>query len=139
MKATILWLESHRDWSLEFLRVVLAGILMWKGFEFVRNIEVLLDMIGLQGSVWAAGFFAHYIVIVHIVGGLMLTIGLLTRVVIAAQIPILSGATILLFQSEGFSSNFQFTLLVFFLLIVFLFYGGGRLSVDGVTEGRKPN
>lgn len=137
MKATILWLESHRDWSLEFLRVVLAGILIWKGFEFVRNIDVLLSLIGLPGSVWAAGLFAHYIVIAHIVGGLMLTIGLLTRVVIAAQIPILSGATILLFQTEGLSSNFQFTMLVFFLLIVFLFYGGGRLSVDGITEGRK--
>ncbi len=134
MKATILWLESHRDWSIEFLRVVLAGILIWKGFDFVRNIDVLLGIIGFSDSIWAAGFLAHYIVIAHIVGGLMLTIGLLTRIVIAAQIPILAGATILLFQTEGLSNDFQFTMLVFCLLVAFLFYGGGRLSVDAITE-----
>lgn len=82
----------------------------------------------------------HYISLAHLMGGLMLTVGLLTRIASWVQIPILAGA-LLVHRREGLMSSGQsleFSSLVFFLLVVFSISGSGPLSVDNGMPKLKP-
>lgn len=128
------WMEElrgHRDWTIELLRMFLGAVLILKGFYFMRHMDELLGLIGLRETLWIAGLFAHYIVIAHMLGGAFVVMGLITRVSVAVQLPILGGAVAIIYRMEGAAgANFQLTAFVFLLLLMFLFYGGGRLSVD---------
>jgi putative oxidoreductase len=127
------WFEQRKDWAIEFLRMVLGIMLFLKGFSFMRNMDQLLDLVGLTTTLWVAGIFAHYIVLTHLLGGIFLTIGLITRVVAMIQLPIVFGGIIVVFLKYGWedsSDTLVYTALVFMLLVMYLFYGGGRLSAD---------
>jgi putative oxidoreductase len=71
----------------------------------------------------------------HLVGGILIAMGLLTRIAILFQIPILLGAVFLVNIQNGLiavSNNleFEFSVIVLILLIVFLIFGSGKFSVD---------
>jgi len=134
------WREKHPLSVLDPIRMLLGGILIWKGIEFGRNqydIQVIVDngpfdFISLS--------LAQYIVMVHLAGGFLILIGLVTRTAILFQIPILAGAVIYT-PSAGPSalySNEAMAIFVFLLLIVFLFYGSGTFSADEYLK-RHPN
>jgi len=140
MNKILVWLEDHKDWPVEFLRMYLGAILILKGFFFIRDMDQLLGLIGIKNSLWLGGIFAHYIVLAHLLGGGFVLIGLITRYAAAFQIPILAGGCFVVYSREGFlsgSSNLEYTTLVFLLLIVFIFYGGGRLSADYFLERKR--
>src|SRR5205814_3222940 len=89
---------------------------------------------GADNLAFAQGAVAHYVIPVHLVGGLLLAIGLLTRLAALAQMPILIGAVfyhwmpqVLVFEQR---QSFEFATLVLFLLVLIFVYGAGRLSVD---------
>jgi len=78
---------------------------------------------------------AHYVAFAHLVGGLLIAMGLLTRFAIIFQLPILFFAVFFVNIQQGFffaSNNLEFeiSLITFILLIVFLIYGSGKLSID---------
>mgnify|MGYP006196345497 CR=1 FL=1 len=63
---------------------------------------------------------AHYVVLAHVFGGLLLLLGLATRFASLLQIPILIGAVYFVATKEGgmlISQNMEITLLILFLLI----------------------
>jgi uncharacterized membrane protein YphA (DoxX/SURF4 family) len=67
------------------------------------------------------------------VGGLLIMMGLITRVAIVFQLPVLIGAVIFINAQRGFfsvNSELSFSLIVLFLLLFFLIEGSGPLSVD---------
>ena len=135
------WLLSHRDYFIEFLRVYLGGVLIYKGVFFLRDIEHLLGMIQLANEPYINLALAHYIVFAHLIGGFFLMLGFLTRVVIATQIPILMGAVFVVHIQEGEfgdNSSLEFAMMVLLMLVVFLVYGSGRLSVDHYLETSRP-
>lgn len=137
MKTPFHWLEEHRDWAIEFLRMGLGAILIQKGLYFMQHMDQLLALAGLPHSMWISGLFAHYIVVTHVVGGIFLLLGLVTRVSAAIQLPVLAGAVVVLYRSDGLSaagSTLEFTFLVLLLTIMFLFYGGGKISVDAFLQ-----
>ena len=72
----------------------------------------------------------HYIAAAHIMGGVMIIFGLLTRWAIIAQLPILFGAVIVNFIGDFNVANLLFSLLTLALSLFFLFYGGGKHSAD---------
>lgn len=75
---------------------------------------------------------SHYVVGAHLVGGVMLIFGLLTRIATAVQIPVLVGALFYVHGREvilGSESSFEYAFLILVLLIVLFFYGGGKLSI----------
>jgi putative oxidoreductase len=81
---------------------------------------------------------AHYVIPVHLVGGVMLLLGLATRYAAVAQIPLLVGAIFYVylprFATLELRQNLEFTGLVLFLLCVVSVYGSGRYSVDYVLR-----
>jgi uncharacterized membrane protein YphA (DoxX/SURF4 family) len=82
----------------------------------------------------------HYVVFAHLVGGLMLAVGLLTRAACILQIPILLGAIIFINMSDGMFRPFSqmvITVLCLAGLIYFLIAGNGPWSVDKYFDEKK--
>lgn len=128
------WGNTHHPVWLDGIRMLLGLYLIWKGISFVSNIDVLTRIIGQQPFLTTVSFFiAHIIVFAHCVGGLLIFLGLLTRVAVIANIPILLGALIFVSSPTGLFLVYNETLvtvIVLFLLIVFLVEGSGRISLD---------
>ncbi len=76
----------------------------------------------------------------NLLGGFMLIVGLMTRLVALLEIPILVGAIIFInAQKQGFAvgSELGLAILVLLLLIFFLIEGGGPLSLDNYFHKNK--
>ncbi|WP_143959672.1 DoxX family protein [Litoribacter populi] len=129
------WADTHHPVWIDYLRVVLGLFIFFKGVMFIGNTERLMSMI----TEIDIGFFnmalAHYVAFAHLVGGLLIAMGLLTRFAIVFQLPILFFAVFFVNIQQGFLSvsnnlEFELSLITFILLIVFLIYGSGKFSVD---------
>lgn len=139
------WLHSHPDVMMDLVRIYLGVALFFKGIYFMANRDALLLIMEKAGS-WsiAPAAIAHYIVPVHLVGGLLLAVGLLTRVAAIAQLPILIGAVFyvhlpeLTLMSVEPRQNLELSALVLFLACLVALHGSGRFSVDHViTKGQR--
>jgi len=89
----------------------------------------------LRPSTFSAGisFWVYYIVFAHLVGGIFIIVGLLTRAAVLIQVPVLAGAALFINPGEhGFALNGEFalSLLVLCMLFYFLFKGPGEISMD---------
>ena len=140
------WLHSRPDVMIDLIRVYLGVALFFKGVYFMEHREYLLKMMEDAGGLWfAPAALAHYIVPAHLVGGLMLALGLLTRVAALAQIPILLGAVFYvhmprlsgLTQETVGRQNLELSALVLFLTVLVLLHGAGRFSLDHLMGKRS--
>jgi uncharacterized membrane protein YphA (DoxX/SURF4 family) len=129
------WGESHHPKWVDGIRVLLGIFLFWKGVVFIQNIDVLKAVIIQSPVITVLSFWlAHYIVFAHLAGGVLITFGLLTRVAIIAQIPILIGALIFVHTPTGLFNvhgEAGLSILVLLLLVFFLVEGSGPISYDG--------
>ena len=124
------WANAHTYYPLDILRVALGIFLFSKGLQFVSQTQTLIELITpLQGY---AGVMltVHYVASAHLVGGIMIAFGLLTRFAIAVQIPILIGAILINFIGEMNVGNLVLATLVMFISLFFIFYGSGKHSAD---------
>lgn len=131
------WAAERSDIWLDMLRIYIGAGLFAKGLSLAGARDALfIDNTGLDSTTrlgWLDGMVAHYVVPVHIVGGLMLAIGLATRAAAIANIPILLGAVLFVHARSGLfttAQTLEFALLVLFMLCVFAVAGSGRVSVD---------
>lgn len=128
------WGERHHPRWLDGIRVLLGVFLFYKGVVFIQNIDVLKSVIDESPWLTVMSFWlAHYIVFAHLLGGLLIVFGLLTRVAILAQIPILLGAIFFVHTSTGLFNVHEGTglsILVLLLLVFFLVEGSGPISFD---------
>ncbi|HVI47088.1 MAG TPA: DoxX family protein, partial [Chitinophaga sp.] len=128
------WGDTHHPNWLSAVRILLGLFLMWVGVLFVQNINALTSLIKENPALTTLSFFlAHYIVFAHTVGGLFIAMGLLTRVGVLANIPVLLGAVLFVHSRTGLFNVYPvlgLSILVLFLLIIFLVEGSGRISVD---------
>ncbi len=134
------WADTHHSKWLDILRMILGLILLAKGILFVSDRDIIISM--LQGShvEFISIIIAHYVIIAHLFGGFTITVGLLTRLSIAFQIPILIGAIIFVDLPKAFTSfnsDLEAAILVLSLLLFFFFYGSGQLSVDNYLSKQK--
>ncbi len=129
------WIESHMDIVIDLVRMYLGVGLFVKGIYFLMHQGELKKLLeGADNLAFGQGAVAHYVIPVHLVGGLLLAIGLLTRLAALAQIPILIGAIFYIWLPEVLvfeqRQNLEFSALVLFLLTLIFVYGAGRFSVD---------
>ncbi len=135
------WISDHREVVLDLVRIYLGIGLFVRGILFIseaQGIEALVDL--SEFSVASAGL-VHYVSFVHLLGGLMLAVGLLTRLAALLQIPILVGAVFLVHLQEGLlapSQSLEFSALVLFLLVVVFVFGPGPWSADRYVFEREP-
>jgi putative oxidoreductase len=128
------WGDTHSPNWLSAVRILLGIFLMAVGVLFVMNRDALIATINQKPALAAISvMLAHYIVFAHIVGGLFIAMGLLTRFCTAANVPVLLGAVFLVGSPSGLFNvypSMALTVLVLLLLILFVIEGSGRISVD---------
>jgi len=97
------WLDSHRLLGYDAIRVYLGIALFVRGWLFVGDSSRFMALVEGRNLDWFLPMAAvHYVALAHLVGGLMLTVGLLTRLAAWAQVPILFVATFLYTCTKGF-------------------------------------
>jgi Predicted membrane protein len=123
--------EAQRDLVLDALRVYLGTGL------FFRGLALLVTDTGLQQLAGSTSFglsgLTVYVTAAHLVGGVLLAVGLYTRVAALAQLPILAGAVAVVHWQDGLLSanqSLEFSALVLFLLVLVSTFGSGRWSLD---------
>ncbi|MHA4812311.1 DoxX family membrane protein [Flavitalea flava] len=127
------WGDRHHPQWLDFLRIALGIFLCFKGVQFLYNMG---SMLNLMTSKMAFGSFtsilmSNYISFAHILGGILLILGVLTRFACILQIPILLGAIFFIGLSPDMYRPFSELLLsivVFLLLVLFLIVGNGKIA-----------
>ena len=123
--------DTHHPKWLSVVRIIVGLILLFKGLSFLSDREALISLyqhseLGVWGSL-----VAPFIGPTHVVGGLLIAIGLITRISAAFNIPILLGAVIFVNLPKGFEAGTELSLsvLILFLLVFFLIYGSGHFAV----------
>jgi len=128
------WGRSNTDSALEMIRIYLGIGLFIKGIHFVLNADFLISVLQNAGHLsFANTLITHLVGLTHVGGGIFLAVGLITRISALIQIPILTGALVLISTPKGLfthGQSFEFTAMVLFLLIIFAVIGGGKWSVD---------
>jgi len=136
LRQFIAWTESHPKLWLDCIRIYLGIGLFIRGVLIITNAraDFVNEMLGRVGNTWIITVAVlHYVALAHLVGGAMLTFGLLTRIAAAVQIPVLCGALFIIHRTEGLMNSGQsleFSALVLFLLVVVAVAGAGPLSID---------
>ena len=127
------WGDRHHPKWIDVLRILLGLVILLKGVQFVGDTDSLMRMMDNSKFPWVSFTLAHYVAFSHLVGGLLIMLGLITRLAILFQLPVLIGAVIFINAQRGFfstNSELSFSLIVLFLLLFFLIEGSGPLSVD---------
>jgi len=138
------WAEAHPKVWLDCVRIYLGLGLFIRGVFIISNtraefIQAVLQRMEYPWIVTVG--LLHYIALAHLIGGLMLTVGLLTRIAAWVQVPILAGA-LFIHRGEGLMTggqSLEFSALVLFLLVTFAISGAGPLSVDNGMPKLKPS
>ena len=125
------WSTTHPKLLL-LLRAALGIALVSKGISFISDIMSLKALLAVSRFGFLPDWIALVVTWIHLLCGFLITIGLFTRLSALIQIPILIGAVIINLSMGVFTpgSELVFSLLVLVLLVLFLFEGGGELSVD---------
>ncbi|MCP2045346.1 DoxX family protein [Pontibacter sp. HSC-36F09] len=141
--------HSHRINSannpvwMDGLRIILGLFLFVKGVFFLEHITDVFQLFSAGNDITQTGK-AHILTsMVHIVGGLMIAFGMLTRLALLCQIPILIGALLIVGpQQSGIQlDNTELMLTIFFtaLILFFMIKGPGRYSIDNkVLRPKQP-
>ncbi|HEV8542534.1 MAG TPA: DoxX family protein, partial [Verrucomicrobiae bacterium] len=129
------WLHSHADLFLDLIRMYLGLGLFIKGFYIMAHQEEFQQVAASSGIMPLKLLaVAHYVIPVHFVGGLMLLLGMATRLGAIMQIPLLIGAVCYVylprFGTLELRQNLEFSTLVLFLLCIFAIAGSGRYSIE---------
>ncbi len=134
------WGDAHHPRWLDILRIVLGIVIFLKGGTFLADTESLRQLIEqthIQIYTWGA---VHYVAFSHLVGGILIAIGLVTRVAIGFQLPILFGAVFFVNITRGLTflnSELWISIVVLVLLLVFLIVGSGPYSLDQQLREKK--
>lgn len=132
-RAFVNWITDNREVVGDLVRMYLGVGLFIRGILFIsesQGVEVLIDPSTFS---FASAALVHYVSFTHLLGGLMLAVGLLTRLAALLQIPILVGAVFLVHLQEGLLSpnqSLEFSALVLFLLVMVFIFGPGPWSAD---------
>lgn len=105
------------DFGITILRMFIGGALFVKGVYFMLNMQEL-QTIALIDMPFTNFIASHYIVFAHIIGGICLFLGLLTRLAAVINIPVILGAVIFVHAKEGLFTAGQGLELTMFLLVV---------------------
>jgi putative oxidoreductase len=135
-------IQSQQSIWMGILRIVLGLILFAKGILFISNTDALNEMMYKSAIEPLSFILVNYVAVAHLVGGLMIIFGLLTRWAVSFEIPVLLGAIIFIHRKTGFfsiHSELFLSILVLILLVIFLIYGSGPFSVDKFMRKNKSN
>lgn len=136
IKSIIIWLETNKDAAYSFIRIFLGIALLVRGAILSSDPATLTQLAGSNQFYW----WYSYIIVIHIIGGLLLAIGFATRLAAFLQIPVLVGAVFFLHLQQGLATaeqSLELSALVLVLLIIYFLFGSGVFSVDNYFAKKK--
>ncbi|RZJ66635.1 MAG: DoxX family protein [Flavobacterium sp.] len=131
------WANAHTSYPIDALRIALGAFLFITGVLFIKNSQATADVIAQLSNFDGGMFVFHYVAAAHMMGGIMIIFGLLTRWAIWAQLPILICAVLLNFVTEMSVRNLLFSSVCLLVCLFFLFYGSGKHSADYYFKMQK--
>ncbi len=137
-----LWGNAHHPKWLDIIRIILGIFLCYKGIDFLQNMGSLMGIMSNKVQFNSLMFIVlgHYVTFAHIVGGILLTLGLFTRFACIIQIPILLVAVLFINTGGGMLrpySELFLSIIVLLLLIYFLIVGNGPWSFKIAEEKKR--
>jgi len=138
--------EAKKAWwrdpsvGLDLIRIYLGIGLMVRGALFISEPEVLLEFLKRSHMWFLPLALSQYVVAAHLCGGILLALGLGTRLAAAVQIPPLIGAVLFVHIGEGLlrgGQSLEFAMLVLAMLSAFTVFGSGRVSLDAWLAKRN--
>jgi uncharacterized membrane protein YphA (DoxX/SURF4 family) len=128
------WGDEHHPKWIDFIRIVLGLILVMKGVQYINNMTALTQLMETTPltSTASVAIISHYVIFAHLIGGLLIATGLLTRFACIVQLPILIGAIIFINAPGGLfaQSELWFSIIILILLCFFTLEGSGTISID---------
>jgi putative oxidoreductase len=129
------WGDAHHPAILDVVRSALGIFLFMKGMAFMDNTADLRSIIEAQDTIIfppsAIMGLVYYVTFAHMVGGIMITLGILTRFSSIIQIPIVLGAVfvndVLL---SPINTQLWYSVVALVLLVIFIIIGSGPFSLD---------
>jgi uncharacterized membrane protein YphA (DoxX/SURF4 family) len=118
----------------------LGVFLCYKGVEYLYNMGSMLSLITNKmafGS-FSSMLMSNYIAFAHLLGGILLILGVLVRFACLIQIPILLGAIFFINLSPEMYRPFSelvLSIFIFLMLVGFLILGNGKVSLLKFREG----
>ncbi len=136
-------LSKYADWAPLFIRVALGALLIAHGYAkfFSLGISGVTGFFGGVG-IPAAAFFAVVVSLVELVGGILLLLGLFTR--IAALFVVIEFIVIVLMKlsptklKAAFIGGWEFDLLILAAALALLLRGSGtKLAADTMMKKKE--
>jgi uncharacterized membrane protein YphA (DoxX/SURF4 family) len=133
------WGDSHHPKFLDIIRVALGIFLFLKGLGFMENSASLKVMIENQpdislSSAWLMAA-VYYVTFVHFAGGVLIMLGIFTRLSAIIQLPVVFCAVIFInYLQSPFNTDLISSVAAFVLLVVFAVIGSGKWSVESYLE-----
>jgi len=135
------WGDRHHPRWMDIIRIALGGFLFYKAVDFLYNMSDLVNLMSSQSSFGSFTYVlaGHYVVFAHLLGGIFLIFGVLTRFACIIQIPVMLGALFFVRSNEDMLrpySQMGITIVVLLLLIYFLIAGNGPWSIKVREEAK---
>jgi len=129
------WGNSHHPKMLDIIRMILGLFLLAKGIAFLNTAPFLRDIFirtqAISLSPAMITVLINYVILIHMIGGVLIFLGLLTRVAALVQFPAVFGAVFFVnILNSFFNSELWLSVLILALLVIFVIIGSGPLSLD---------
>jgi len=127
------WTEEHHPLWIDFIRIILGIFLIAKGAFLVTHRKQVEWLLVTHHLDFLLAMASTYIIMLYLGGGILIATGLITRWAAGFQIPALIGAVFFANiprKIAGIDIGPGYSIVILALLIFFLIYGSGSLSLD---------
>ncbi len=129
-------LNSQTDLGYATLRIYIGIALFSRAVLMLADPSAITRLSGAQDVYW----WYAYVIGGHMVGGLLLALGFLTRLAALIQIPILVGAVFFIHLQQGLMTvgqSLELSALVLAILLIYFVFGSGSFSLDENNRQKK--
>jgi putative oxidoreductase len=136
------WGNAHHPKILDIIRILLGLLLVVKGVNFLNNAAYLRYLIienkAIRQSPEIITALIYYTTYVHLVGGVLIFLGLFTRIAAIFQLPIVFGAVFFVNILLSYvNAELWLSIMVLALLVLFIVIGSGPWSLDRLLSDSK--
>lgn len=124
------WANANLNLSMHSLRMILGIFLFVKGIQFSTSVDALVELIQPSNPTFPSLILAHYVIMAHIAGGILVFFGLITRLALLVQLPLFIGAVTINVISGAESFILAQSIFGLACSLAFIAYGSGRYSAD---------
>ncbi len=128
------WSEKNLSGFILGLRIVLGTVLLVKGYLFLFRINDLIEVVQAMGMKSFNVTLALIVAWAHLLCGLLITVGLITRICCMIMSPILVVAVFYVNMRQGFvtSNEWLISVVILYLILFFFLYCYCHFSLSSV-------